>query len=201
VSVIDGDLTIGESSPSSVGVTSVAALSCLTRVTGTVTFVNTALRDLRGMERLTEVDGWLSFDGNGALTSLSGLDGLTTVGGTLELGAVRFAGPSYWYSSPPVESLCPLRNLRSLGGLLAANLPLQNLSGLEHLTELGSLILFQTESLRSLRGLENLQRIYGEGSLRSERRRRDISCGARGSDASDGASRINAAPRAHRKTR
>lgn len=66
---------------SAIGLTSIAALSSLTSVGGSLIIEgNNALTTLSGLENVTSVGGTLNISSNSALTSLNGLEGLQTVG-------------------------------------------------------------------------------------------------------------------------
>lgn len=172
VSVIDGDLRLG------MEVTNLEPLGCLTRVNGSIRFDETGVTDLHGLENLAEVGADIVFDA-GSLESVAGLEGLQKIGGKLAFGVEHYAGVGFQYRSPSaLANLCGLRNLKSLGSLLIANnIVLPDFSGLERITQLSSLVLYQMWGLQSMHGLESLRRIYGESSLRTGQEPRDVPAG------------------------
>ena len=82
ISEVDGNLyIIGQ-------VAELDRLACLRRVTGSVTIqLNSALTSLRGLEKLDDVGGDFLIRDLPALRELSGLSGLRTVRGNLEIAA------------------------------------------------------------------------------------------------------------------
>merc|ERR1711937_398797 len=83
---------------------------------------------LKGLEGLTSVDGYLWIEDNARLTSLTGLEALTSVGGYV-----------YIYGNAQLTSLAGLEGLDSVGGWLYISLndQLTSLAGLEGLTSVG----------------------------------------------------------------
>lgn len=126
--------------------TSLSALG-LTTVYGDVTISSwdAGNTDLSGLDNLTTVGGTLNITGNDDITSLSGLGSLDSIGGALELSG----NPS----------------LTSLSGA--------SLSGLDSLTQIGQkeggtrgLYIYDIDTLEGLSGLESLQSIAGDLHIR-----------------------------------
>jgi phosphotransferase system IIB component len=91
---------------------------------------NTALTSLSGLENITSVGGYLSIQNNDVLTSLSGLDNITSVGGILSIG-----------NNDVLTSLGGLENLTSVGG----NWGIQNNAALTSLCSLYKVVLAGNE--------------------------------------------------------
>jgi hypothetical protein len=72
----------------------------------------TALSRLTGLESVTSIGGDLSIGGNNGLISLAGLDDLINIGGSLSIGD-KFTGNTV------LASLAGLDNLTSIGGDLS----------------------------------------------------------------------------------
>ena len=96
---------------------------------------NLSLTSLSGLDNLTTIGGSLEIGGYGALTSLTGLDGLTSVQGDL-----------YLAYNDALTSLSGLDSLVSVGGNLYIyeNNSLPSLSGLGSLTSVGVTCLLAT---------------------------------------------------------
>jgi hypothetical protein len=129
----------------------IVALSACTEITGSLTIEYTALTSLSGLENITSVGGGLDIYNNDALTTLSGLNNLTSLGGYLWID-----------SNASLTSLSGLENLTSLGGSLwIENTALTSLSGLNNITYVGgSLNIFHNEVLTNLCALYNVN-LYG----------------------------------------
>jgi hypothetical protein len=114
------------------------------------------LTTLTGLEGLTSVGGDLSIIKND-LYSLTGLENLTAIGGNLHIG--------FWEGGNPyLTTLTGLEGLTSVGGDLSIfRNDLTSLTGLESLTSIGGdiLIIFN-DALTSLSGLDNLTSIEGD---------------------------------------
>lgn len=130
-------------------------------VTGDLTINRTGLANLDGLSGVVEVGGNLGIGasvpgcsypcayGNGALTSLHGLEHLRRVGGTLTLQEQP--------GDAGLTDLLGLSGLKHLGSLrIDSALVLQDLHGLEGLTSIGDLSVQSADRLSSLSGLENL---------------------------------------------
>lgn len=125
---------------------------------------NEALSNMTGLESMTSVGGDLIICGNNALVSLSGLESLTTIGGSLIIG-------SSWCGNQSLASLTGLEGLSNIGGNLEIlnNYVLTSLTGLEGLTSIvGSLLIGgypyfgSNPSLSSLEGLDNVISVGGD---------------------------------------
>ena len=126
---------------------------------------NAALTSLAGLEKVTSVEGRLKIWGNDELTSLVGLNNVESVGGDLEIG-----------NNAKLTSLTGLDNVTSVGlGLVFRNnAKLTSLAGLEKVTSVGrNLLIGGNNRLTSLTGLENIEdvgmdlEIWGNGELTS----------------------------------
>lgn len=98
----------------------------------------------------TEIEGYVTIEGAG-INNLTGLDVLTSVGGTL---TIKETGN--------LETLSGLGNLQSIGGnfSIGTNFLLLNLSGLNSLSAIsGNFWIFENTGLTSLTGLNNLNSI------------------------------------------
>ena len=72
----EGDYTIGDADD-------LEAISGYSLITGTLSISTNALKDLKGLECLTEIQGGLYLSRNYSLASLEGLTNLETIGGNL----------------------------------------------------------------------------------------------------------------------
>ncbi len=108
-SVIQGNVTIQNS-----GVTSLAKLGNITKITGSLTIKSTGLDNLLGLNNLKKIGGALTINNNGTLDSLAGLAGLDTVGTTLKI-----------YLNTKLALCCPVKGLvnettpRYVGGVIS----------------------------------------------------------------------------------
>jgi hypothetical protein len=140
------------------------ALSVITSIEGTLSIGrqeisgNSSLINLAGLEGLTTIGGSLRIANNDALTSLTGLDNLTSIGGTLYIGLdVQFNG------NPALISLTGLESLTSIGNSVWIwdNSSLTSLSALKGITSLENMWIRGNTTLTNLEGLENLTSIHG----------------------------------------
>jgi hypothetical protein len=131
---------------------SLAGLASLERVTpyGVIFERNPSLTSLHGLERLEEIGLALGFQET-RFTDMAGLDRLERIGGTLSMVDTDFV------------SLAGLPALASIGGLNIAfgGTPLDNLDGLEAVTEIEGDIFLDKTSLVNLDGLQNVARVKG----------------------------------------
>ena len=148
---IEGEVIISGSD-----ITNLNGLSNLMSVGGNLIIIkNDLLSNLSGLDALTYVDGYLEIgdvgdEGNPVLTSLTGLESLTSTGAGM---SIRF--------NPVLTSFDGLENLISLGSggflLIQVNDALTDLTALSNLTTVGgSLRVEDNASLTSLAGLENI---------------------------------------------
>ncbi len=123
---------------------------------------NPLLSSLTGLENLTEIGGTLMIiRKNESLSNLDGLDNLTSIGGALLIGI------SYSHTARNIEALTNIKalsNLTSVGGqLYISSTWLTNLEGLENLSSIGgSFEIWSNVALGNFAGLENLTSIGGE---------------------------------------
>jgi IPT/TIG domain len=134
-------------------------------VDGSLVVLATQLSDLTALSGLAEVSGSLALGnpilgcasypcgGNGALTSLNGLQGLRRVGSWLVIEDAP--------SDPGIASLAGLSGLKQLGNLQLSSHALANLQGLEGLESFGQLNILNASALTSLSGLQNLRTATG----------------------------------------
>jgi hypothetical protein len=132
-----------------------------TEIEGNVTINGGDITNLNGLNVITYIGGDLfigtyEYGGNSVLTSLSGLEGLTSVDGRVAI-----------FQNPVLTSLTGLENLTSVGhDLVIYSNPLNSLAGLANLTSVGSgLSIGRNYELTSLTGLDNLSSIGGSISI------------------------------------
>ena len=159
ITYVPGDMSIGSfhiggypmGNPS---LTSIMALSNLAHVDGDFEIrFNYALTSLTGLNNLTSV-GSLEIYHNYSLSSLAGLENLNLVEGELSLNYID-----------SITDLTDLNNLESIGGRLSiyVNDDLLNLSGLENINSIGGdVYLAYNYDLTSLTGLDNVTSINGQ---------------------------------------
>jgi hypothetical protein len=127
--------------------TSLSSLS-VEQVDGYVSISNnSSLKNLRGLEGLTEIPNDLYISGNESLDSLVGLNSLVNVGGICIIS-----------DCPNLTSLSGLDNVEHLGALsIEDNENLENISALGNLTSLnGYLRIDSNEKLSSLSGIDGI---------------------------------------------
>ena len=103
------------------------------------------------MDNVTSIGGYFSIGDNSALTSLSGLDNVISIGGSLIIGS--------YSEGNNLTSLTGLNNVTSIGGGLDiyGNNNLTNLTGLDNVTTIGGgLDISHNLALTSLTGLDNI---------------------------------------------
>jgi len=150
---IEGDMSIFGSD-----ITNLSGLSILTHLGGNLKigyvygYANQNLTSLTGLEGIISIGGDLQILCNDALVSLTGLEGLTSIGGYLGIGnSIPESG------NPDLTSLTGLDGLISIGGglIISGNDALVSLTGLGGLTSIGvGLGIFSNDALTSLTGLE-----------------------------------------------
>lgn len=107
---------------------------------------NDNISNLSGLESLTNVIGSLYIGGNSSLNSFDGLNNLTSVSVELQIAG-----------NPQLLTLSALSNLNSVyGTLFILVTPLNSLTGLENLTNIGRLNLSFNYNLTDIDALENL---------------------------------------------
>ena len=108
---------------------------------------NATLTSLTGLDNVTSIGGVLFISENPALTSLTGLDNVTSIGGNL------------WIRENAVlTSLTGLDNLITIWGnlFIEDTEALTSLTGLDNVTSVGNLLIWNNASLISLAGLESI---------------------------------------------
>jgi hypothetical protein len=124
---IDGTLSIDTPLlPGQAAITSLAPLSNLTEITGTLRINNTALTSLAGLENLEQVGFIFVLGNNSNLQSLEGLSSLSSIGFSFLVG-----------DNDALTSLEELTgNLTTVGGSISIfdNAVLESLAGLESIT-------------------------------------------------------------------
>jgi hypothetical protein len=141
-------------------VTSISGNLNIGRYYGQTPVGNPLLASLTGLENLTQIGGTLFIKDNDTLTTLSGLDNLSTIGEDLLIGVTYvFSGRNY----DALASISALGNLNSIGGeLYISNTSLTSLSGLDNLSSIGSSItIYSNHLLADISGLANLTSITG----------------------------------------
>ena len=140
-------------------ITNLDGLSVLTAIVGNLNIGyidggNPALTSLTGLDNVTSIGGELGIWRNYTMTSLTGLENLTSIGGEL-----------YIHSNLTLTSLTGLNNLIFIGGNVDIwdNGILTSLVGLENLTSIGGNLIVQFNiAMTSLMGLESLTTIDGD---------------------------------------
>jgi hypothetical protein len=167
---IYGSVHIGGSND----ITNLNGLSQLNYIGGWVIIeYNTALTTLSGLEAITTAN-FLQIKNNEVLTNLTGLNNLTSLEGWLIL-----------YANENLTSLEGLNNLTSIGGYLiigedtidtigGGNPSLTNIEALENLTYCAGIRIINNAAITSLNGIENIDAgsiysliIYGNPALSS----------------------------------
>jgi hypothetical protein len=159
---------------------SLELLAGFTSVIGDVWIENTPLSSLAGLECLQSIQGGLGIIQNVALATLSGLRGLSFIGGRLRIGDWSCYDPCI----PELTSLDGLDNLIEIGGVLeigfydfesvASNEALTNIDGLSGLESiggsmriLGNPVLTRLAGLRGITSIEGSLEINGNSALTS----------------------------------
>ena len=147
-----------------------------TGCTGNLNISSSVNLDLTPLNILTSIGGNIVITGNTELTSLNGLENITSVGGALILVANNakltnlviscssYAGSINIDTNPALTNLSGLENLTSIGNnfVITHNSALTNLDSLKNLKTIGeSLYITYNDALTNLGGLENLTSIGG----------------------------------------
>lgn len=148
------------------------ALEGCTSIVGSLTISAPGLTTLTGLESLTSTGGDLRIGPNDALANLDGLSGLTRVGGTLFIGgAARGSWPGGG-GNPALTSIAGLRRLESIGRGLAIhdNTSLTGLAGLEGLKSVGTQrnMWIGSLSIKGNAALRDIEALKGLGSVESD---------------------------------
>jgi len=184
-----GTLNIGGANSS---LTNLSGLENLNLIGGSLVIIsNNSLENIIGLENLTSIigdmiigTGYYNFGANPSLTSFTGLNNVTFIGGNLEVthndaltcftgleNVVYIGGSIHVNKNSSLSSLTGLENLYSTGGginiggsgPLNGNPSLTSLSGLDNLTSIGAWFRIENnDSLTSFLGINNLNTIGGE---------------------------------------
>ncbi len=133
-----------------------------TEIEGDVEIKGSTITNLHGLHVLTSIKGDLIFGrmypgGNPRLVNMGGLDSITYIGGDLKIWNCE-----YLSSLKGLESLSSLGGSLIIGDLGFGNDSLVSLSGLNNLVTIGgSLIIDGDGSLPNLEGLDNLSTVEG----------------------------------------
>jgi len=124
-----------------------------------INITNLGLTDLTGLNGLTTVGGSLDIQRNLKLNSVAALENLTTVGGSLNITR-----------NDSLSNLEGLENLSTIGEHLYIqfNDVLTGLTNSSNLTSVGGDIDIRYNALTSLAGLENLNAIEGDMTIRED---------------------------------
>jgi hypothetical protein len=137
-------------------------LNMLTSIVGDFSITYNALTSLTGLEGLTSIGGELRIENSSALINLEGLEGLDSIGSGL-----RICGNDALSSLTGLEGLNTLSGDLNIGfmnkwGETCGNPSLTSLAGLEGLNSLaGDILITSNDNLTSLTGLDNLNSIEG----------------------------------------
>jgi len=152
---IGGDVTVWGQE-----ITNLDSLIVIEYIAGKLTLWETKrIKDLSGLDNLTSIDGSLRIGiginhANDSLTSLSGLESLVHIGGSLEM-----------YGNPQLSDLSGLNNLAFIGEefSIGSNASLTCFSDLENLDTIGSAIYIHSNGLlTSLLGLDDINYVTGD---------------------------------------
>lgn len=151
---INGDLDIGTTYINAIN--SLLPLSNLNIIQGQLKINNNwSLTSLSGLENISTVGSlWIGYHFSDQLTSLTGLDGLTTVNGDVTIG-----------NNDGLTSLSGLDNLETVDGFIwITQLPaITSISSLNNLSSINdSLYLQFMNSMTSINGFQNLTTINGD---------------------------------------
>ena len=145
------------------------ALKALTKVDRHLSIIkNDNLSDVNGLANLQEVDGLMIIDRNNIIRNLDSLSNLTTTKGfninsntLLEsiTGLKNLTEVEYLYcvKNESLTSLNGLQNLKTIESLKIERSALENLDGLEGITELSyGVVIYVNDKLLNINGLKNL---------------------------------------------
>lgn len=113
---IQGNLTIQNAD-----VSDLSPLAGLIEVTGNVYIKSTSLTSMAGLENLTTIGGYLKIRSNNSLTTLDGLEGVTSVGGSL-----------FVYYNNNLTDCCAIHPLLGNGGIGGGITILRNETGCDN---------------------------------------------------------------------
>ena len=150
-----------------IGGSSVSSLSDITDLSG-LQFIsiggdlkiqhNPLLTSLGGMDMLTSVSGGVTIFNNDGLSSLSGLDALGSIGKNLSI-----------LNNDALTTLMGLNALTSIATSLniSFNPMLTSMTGLEGITAISSFVNIESNGITSMAGLDNLESIGGDFDIRN----------------------------------
>lgn len=145
---VEGNLFINEAA-----ITDLSGLASLERVGGRLEISRVTATNLNGLQKLKSVGEYIAIRNCPNLTSVNGLEGLTTVPNiTL-------------FTLPELRSIQALRNVSdaSLSALIFDFLAaLESLQGVDHIQSLGRLRLDNLNALQNLDDLSNLREVKGD---------------------------------------
>jgi hypothetical protein len=158
-----------------------------TQIEGNVTITGDNINNITGLSVIISIEGTLDIFDNPSLTSLSGLSALTLIGENLIIGDYEFGGNSVLQdltglnavssiggslsilSNDALISLAGLNNVTFINGSLYIryNDALESLSGLDALTSIwGNLLIEFNPVLTDISELNTLTSIYGNISIK-----------------------------------
>lgn len=144
-----GNVAIGNPGAGSDPVTDLHGLAGLDSILGDLTFYNSGLVSLHGLDSLRVIGGNLNFDGLAALGSFSGLGNLRQIGKNLQTG-----------NTPLPKNLAGFDKLERVGGDLEVNgQGLESLAGLENLRFVGQAFKLEGTQIQNLKGLDKLDTV------------------------------------------
>ncbi len=156
--IIEGNLIIGISPTEQSDIYSLANLSKLKTVKGSLSIVNTKVTDFEELESLIEIGQDLAIVYNALLNSFRGLDNIAAIPGDLAI-----------LDNPQLKHLDNLDNLEQVGAItISISSQLKSIKGLSKLRKVNSLYLLGLSSLESLEGVENIDSIIASSPTNSE---------------------------------
>lgn len=136
----------------------VEGLESLTLINGTLRFWdNSSLISITGLEKLETVTEVLTFETNYSLVNIDELVSLNTIGQNLVI-----------IGNNNLQNIDGLSNINELplGAFIVSNLNLENLNGLSGLNNMGRFTLQQNPQIVDLNGLQNVESLTGNISIR-----------------------------------
>lgn len=149
---IAGNLFIGVSEGTS-DITDLSPLNKIETITGDFNIERSALTSINGLNNLSTINGHAYIGLNPSLTQINNLNNLTNIDGSLNIT-----------NNPLLSSLSGLNKLTNVGSFLKIwdNTALNNIDGLNKLITIGgTLTIINNSSLANLNGLSSLTTIAG----------------------------------------
>jgi Receptor L domain len=141
-------------------IVSLAGLGVISQIQGFLLIDRTGLTSLNGLQNLTSVGGNLNVFANPYLVTLVGLTGVTNISGTLEIRDNPLLTHMMYGSGTGLIVVTPLTHVNDV--IIRNNPRLLNLQGLAYLTSInGALLIADCPVLTSLQGLNNLNNVGG----------------------------------------